>query len=68
MCTGYANESKVWGCDAASSQRERMLNSWSRVFEESLEELTSHTHAVPQGYADEPLHALQTTPSKITCP
>lgn len=48
MCTGYANDGKVWGCDEARSQRERMMNSWSQLFEESLDELAIQAHASPE--------------------
>ena len=38
MCMGYAKEIRAWVCDEARSQREIMMDAWSRVFEDSVDE------------------------------
>lgn len=35
MCMGYAKEIRAWVCDEAGSQREVMMDAWSRAFEDS---------------------------------
>jgi len=41
MCIGYAKEISAWVCDEARSQREVMMDAWSRAFEESVDESDS---------------------------
>jgi hypothetical protein len=47
MCMGYAKEISAWVCDEARSQRELMMDAWSRAFEESVDESDSSISILP---------------------
>lgn len=47
MCIGYAKEISAWVCDEARSQREVMMDAWSRAFEESVDESDPSVNLFP---------------------
>ena len=47
MCMGYAREIRAWVCEEAGSQRETMMATWGRAFEESFDESDPPAHFPP---------------------
>lgn len=51
MCMGYAKEIRAWVCDEARSQREIMMDAWSRAFEDSVDEFDLSANRLPSDSA-----------------
>jgi len=62
MCIGYAKEISAWVCDEARSQREVMMDAWSRAFEDADDESESSGGVLPPHSAAPAIDFQEQTP------